>query len=236
MKKSLLLSLAILACYLPANAQLSFGIKGGVNNAWHSGANDAPKMQGLSTSLTVYKKLGKFLEIGMEPGFVQRGTTQQYGYQNYYYYCDVCCFGPCYDPTLGDMSGNPYQGLKASYIQAPMMVRGSLPLAKGKVVLSGKMGGGPSYLSSGYYGETVMDETSYFLKPASRELDFSEDDGTGTKRWDWGLYGGMGVGYQLGFGLLSLEMEHYRGFSKVSEYLPSKNRGISYSLGYTISL
>ena len=235
MKKSLLLLLAILACYLPANAQISFGIKGGINQAWHSGSNaDAPKMQGFSTSLAIYKRLGRFLEIGIEPGFVQRGTTERYG-EGYTMPYAICCFGDCDLPFYEEMD-NPYRGLKASYIQAPVMIRANLPLANNKLALFGKTGCGLSYLSSGYYGTMVYDETIFVHRPETEELRFSEEDGIGTNRWDWGIYNGIGIGYRLGFGMLSVEAEYYHGFRAVNENDAFKNRGINYSFGYLVNL
>ena len=231
MKKSLFLSLAILAFYLPANAQLSFGIKVSVTKAWHSSdPSDAPNMQGLSTTLSLYKKLNKFIEVGLEPGIVQRGTTQTFGPD--IYTCYLCCFGDCVIP--GYSISKSVTGLKASYIQAPLLLQVKLPLANGKLAVFGKTGGGPSWLASGYYDTDVFDDITFETRPENKALDFSKNDSP--KRWDIGLNSGAGIGYHLGCGMLTIEMEYYHGLRDVVDYTSFKNRSVSYSLGYAVNL
>ncbi len=233
MKKSLLLSLAILAFYLPANAQLSFGIKGSITQSWFNDEpSDAPKMNGLGTTLLLYKRINKHFDIGIEPGMVQRGTEQQFDRGIYNPYLCICCFGDCLVPEA-----YPYgksNGLRTSYVQAPILARANLPIAKGKIALFGKFGGGLSWLASGYYNTQVYDESSFGVKPEVKELDFSEEDSL--KRWDWGLYSGAGFGFNLGCGMLTFEAEFYHGLRDMADYASFRNRSTSYSVGYLISL
>ncbi len=234
MKAPYLLSLAFLFLFFSAEAQLTFGIKGSFIEAkqvlYDSKTASIP---GLGTTLILYKKVNKFLEIGMEPGIVQRGTGQHLT-QGYYYYapitfCGFGCYTSSYYPT-----NNPTNGLKTTYFQAPLMTRIGLPLAKGKMAIFGKIGGGPSWLANGYYESEVLDENTFEIKPETRELEFTEE--TGINRWEWGFYSGGGIGYNLGCGMLTFETEFYRGMTGMSEYTDLKNRSISYSLGFSVKL
>ena len=229
MKPLLLLSLALLFCYLPANAQISFGIKGSYTKAWFSTDQEA-KMDGLGTTVSLYKRLNRYLEIGIEPGVVQRGTNQMFGHGNYFPFI-ICCIGPC--PLIPNMPGTN-NALKANYVQAPLLVRARVPLGTSPLTAFAKLGGGPSYLASGNYETTNMDDTTFEIKPVIAELGFSDE--YSFKRWDWGLYGGIGVGLQMGTGQLVLETELYRGLSNTVAYADYKHRTLSYSLGYMIHL
>ena len=223
-----------MALYLPANAQLSFGIKGGVNQAWfNEQPSDAPKLNGLGTTLMLYKRVNKFLEIGMEPGVVQRGTTQPFN-QNYYYpYNCFCCFGDCLLP-INSYPYNSSSGLRATYAQLPIMARSKWPLLNGNMAIFLKAGGGPSWLAAGYYDTQVYDEATFQTVPENKALDFSEENSP--RRWDFGLYSGAGLGYNLGCGMLTFETEYYHGLRDVTDYVSFKNRSITYSLGYIINL
>ena len=229
MKKSVLLSLAFFLFCLSANAQFTFGIKGSLNKSTLSGnTDDATKMEGLGFSILFYKKVNKFLEVGIEPGIVLRGTTQPFGRYNY---C-LCCFGDCILPYYPEEPEANF--LQTSYIQAPIMARANVPIVKDKLILFGKFGSGVAWLNSGYYETSVYDEVTFLLRPENKTLDFSGDHSF--KRWDWGLNGAIGLGAKVGCGLLSFETELYRGLSNMTDYGDNKNRTIGYSLGYSISL
>ena len=234
MKTPFLLSLAFLFFYLPAEAQLTFGIKGSFTEAAQSidGAK-TPKIQGLGTTFSLYKKVNKFLEIGAEPGLVQRGNGQQI-IDDYYYYapitfCGFGCFVSSYYPTYSNTSG-----LKTTHLQVPAMARLSLPMAKGRLAIFGKIGGGPSWLASGIYESEVLDLNTYEIVPETRTFSFSDDEGL--KRWEWGWYSGAGIGYQTGFGMITFETEFYRSLTSMSTYTELRNRSTSYSLGFSVRL
>ena len=215
---------------LPAKAQLSFGIKGSYTNSWHSNDSEL-KLGGMGASVTFYKRFGKILEIGIEPGVVQRGSNQLY-VEPFNYLNFMCCFGDCFTPAL--TPGNKSQNIRMTYLQAPVYLRANIPMANGKLAIIPKIGGGASWLASGYYDTNVMDEETFQIAPETKPLDFSSDGSL--KRLDYGIQGGVGIGYNMGFGQLIFESELYRGFKKLNDYEGPKNRSLSYSLSYMLNL
>ncbi|MEO1262737.1 MAG: outer membrane beta-barrel protein [Bacteroidota bacterium] len=229
MKTPFILSLAFLMFYLPANSQISFGIKGSYTRAWFSPDKEA-KMGGLGTTVTLYKRLNKYLEIGTEPGLVQRGASQSYGaFGETTMY--LCCFSP--SPIFPQIL-DPLTSLRTSYIQAPLLIRTRFSLGNGPLSAFAKLGGGPSFLAAGHYETNSMDDFSFEITPVIRPFDFSQNDNI--NRWDWGLYGGVGLALRLGAGHINFETELYRGLSKLLENDDDKNRSRSFSLGYMIHL
>lgn len=233
MKTPVLLSFAFLLFYLPAKTQTSFGIKGSFTNSWMKSDKDA-KLGGIATTLTFYKKINKFLELGIEPGMVQRGSMKTPGIEHEYANYIFCCFCTaegCYGGPGGTAGLKP---MNANYIQAPFMARGNFSMAQGRISLLPKIGAGPSWLASGYY-ETEVYEDDYFNGvPETQALTF--ESGDVDKRWDWGFYAGAGIGYKLGFGMITFETEMYRGTNSLNQVESSKIRSWSYALGYSIQL
>lgn len=223
MKTPFLLSLFFLLIYLPANSQISFGIKASHTKAWFS-SDDKAKMDGLGTTVTFYKRLNKFLEIGIEPGLVQKGTSQIYGEYSFI----MCCFGPC------PLEDEPARKLKATYAQAPFMAQLRLPIKNSPFILTGKLGGGASYLTSGYYETITYPDFGFEGREKTKALDFNANDDL--NRWDFGFHQSIGLGVAVGHGTIILETEFYQGLKKLTNYDDFKNRSRSFSLGYFIYL
>lgn len=230
MKTPFLLSFAFLLFLGSAEAQLSFGIKSSQTKAWFTEKDeDAGKMAGMGITFQLSKRFGKILEVGIEPGIVQRGTSERFGNE----YLFMCCFGDCLYPDheIFDYQANT---LKSSYLQMPIMTKAHLPTKKGIFDLYAKLGGGPSWLASGSYYTRTYDEETFAHVPESKNIEFT--DNHPFNRWDWGVNAGLGLGIKIGSGMVVFETEYYRGFSKVVNYADFKNRSQSYSLGYSINL
>lgn len=232
MKTPFLLLLAFFIFYLPANAQLSFGIKASNTKAWYAGMNDdAEKIGGMGITFNFYKKMNKVISIGMEPGIVQRGTTQRFG-DDYFFGC-LCCFGDCVLPEDEPIFDPAANMLKSSYLQIPLFFQFHIP-TNNRLDIYAKIGGGPSWLASGNYHTSTYDFETFKTIEENKAINFTEADPL--NRWDWGAQAGIGIGYQIGAGKLVFETELYRGFSKVVNYADYKNRNHIYSFGYMINL
>ena len=92
-------------------------------------------------------KLGKYIQIGLEPGYVRRGAA-------------------CEPGALFSVPGNVnFQGdskLFAGYLETPLVISGHLPLFQGKLELICKGGYGPALLVSAMREFTDSD-TDYRL-------------------------------------------------------------------------
>ena len=235
MKTPFLLSFAFFLFISSAEAQLSFGIKSSsVKASFTHRQDDAAKMGGMGITFQLSNKFNKFLEIGIEPGFVQRGTTERFG-EVYPYYC-FCCFGDCVFPDEGyePIFDSNAEMLKSSYLQMPVMVKLHVPSKKGIVDLYAKVGGGPSWLASGTYYTQTYNEETFQYDPESKVIEFNKEHPF--NRWELGVYGGLGLGIKLGSGMVAVEAERYYGLRDVTDYASYRNRTMSYSLGYLINL
>lgn len=216
MKTALWISLLLLFCTLtPARAQFYLGIKGGISKAWeHYGDIGLPDdarihIRGGNLSALAYYRVGRYLQIGIEPGFVRRGAACIPGFE-------------VFDQDTK---------LLLNYVELPLMLTSRLPLLPGKVDLVGKAGYGMSYLTSAYL--EVIDLNG--IQPTTRnKMDLDAPDGL--KRYDRGFYGSLGFAYLLGGSQLQLEGTYYRGQPNVDRFSVSENRGLSLALAYLVRL
>ncbi len=218
---TILLSLLFVFSFRVVHAQYSFGLKGSYTNSWNNSQQglSSEKVTGIGSSLFLYRSITNHLQIGIEPGFVQRGTT--YDPVDLAYLID-CVSIPC-SYLIG------FATLYSNHVNLPVMAKSNFNLLKGRLDVFAKFGGGPSYFTSGF--QTIPDY-GYDEIMSVRELNLSEN----TKSWEWGLNGGIGLGVALGPGTLLLETEYYHGLSAMPYLLNTKSRSLAYSLGYSISL
>ncbi len=198
-----------------SKAQISVGIKGGYTTAWEFYNTNLPEgadisVDGFNVSAMIYKPLGKHLQIGIEPGYVQRGAA---------------CI-PGWQPIFAADTR-----LLLNYVEAPVMLSGKIPLLNGRMEIFGKVGYGFSRLVRAYQQNTLTDWEN--PEPKSR---IPLNGFNGLNEWDHGVYTGAGIGMKAGPGKLTLEVNHYLGLRDATEGATSKNRSLNFNVGYSISL
>ncbi|HFA47405.1 MAG TPA: hypothetical protein ENJ95_00150 [Bacteroidetes bacterium] len=228
--RSFLLPLLFLFFSAAANAQFSFGIKGGYAKVWQSNTTtsaDNSKFDGMVATVLLYRRVNKYLEIGIEPGYARRGNARHFNNNLIILgYIDFIDLEAMITPT--DLP------LVTQHIEVPLMIKSNIPLVNSKFIFLAKAGVGASWLASGYYESNEYDYITGQNISKITSLDFSNE--RIYKRWDWGIYAGTGIGYKLGFGMLAFEMETYLGQTSAVNFKKAKNRSINYSFSYLIDL
>ncbi len=199
-----------------AFSQFSLGAKITANHNWQkyadgtNAANNDLSVWGMGASVSAMYNLGSHFAVGIEPGLVQRGTKCEPGFVL---------------PYPGDAK------LVCNFVDLPIMTSGSLKAWNGRLLFTGKIGGGVSRLVGGYR------EISSFNPevPVDRnKLDIREEPQL--RRWEKGLQGGLSLGIKAGAGFVYLESRYYHGLTDANKNLLSKNRSMGYSIGYLVSL
>ena len=195
-------------------AQISVGIKTSQVKAWEEygdvGLPDDARIHihSVKVAATVYATVTNYLEIGIEPGYVQRGAACEPGFIIF----------------------NEDTKLMLNYFELPLLAKFNLKTKNQKGELFCKIGGSASYAMSAY--REIMENES---RPFSRtKLTF--DEFGSMERWDYGVFGGLGLAYKLGPGKLSLEANYYHGLPDVDPFNRSENRSLEFGLGYSFSL
>lgn len=202
-------------------AQISFGIKTGYTRARQDYGNiTLPEnaevhVEGFHIATSSYFQFHKYFRVGLEPGYVERGAA---------------CF-----PGWG---GRPeFVGdtkLLLKYVELPIMISGVLPLFKNKLEASAKIGYGLSFIVKGFQEEEQSDFPGTEVSTTKTKINFNEFPNL--NRWDNGVYGGLGLGYNFGRSQLFLEFDYYWGLKNVDKENTSKNRVYDLSLGYMFRL
>ncbi|MEM6802889.1 MAG: hypothetical protein AAF696_15880 [Bacteroidota bacterium] len=210
----ILMLLSLSSLIFSAQAQIRIGLTGGLSRAWQDyGPVAIPEdgevhVMGMNLRATAYYSLGKYLSIGIEPGFVERGAA---------------CI-PGFIIFEGDTK------FFLDYAQAPVMLMGKLPLFQERIEVFGKLGYGASFIISGQREDTPNND-----EPIAREQ-IQLGPNSILNRWDHGAYGGLGVGLNLGKTQLFVAADVYAGFRDVERANFSKNRSISINLGVSREL
>lgn len=192
-------------------AQLSIGLKAGYTNAWESYGPDVPlpenaetDVSGINISAMAYYKLGKFLSIGIEPGYVERGAA---------------CF-----PGFGIIFNGDTKFF-LDYVEAPLMISANLPLFNKKIELYGKLGYGASMMVKAEREVTPLNDEPVTTTPIQLGPESI------LNRWDHGAYGGVGIGYNFGKTQVFVESNFYYGMRDAERSNVSKNRSVNVNLG-----
>ncbi|HHM21627.1 MAG TPA: hypothetical protein ENJ20_06345, partial [Bacteroidetes bacterium] len=175
----------IFCCHPPAKAQLSPGIKAAPAQSWMKG-HRSDYVDGLSVAFSFYRQLSPYIAIGMEPGLVQRGSGQYYGFAGGFII--DCLIPPCYYSDFIEGDGAT---MRTTWLQNPVLVKLGAPLAGNKFYIYVSAGGGISWLAGGYYDAWGYDENPFFPKQESRAIDFSKHPAP--DRWDFGLHTRLGL-------------------------------------------
>lgn len=194
-------------------AQISIGLKAGYTNAWEDyGDIDLPENAEIDiNSMNVYLltsyEINKYLDITIEPGFIQRGAACVPGWT------------PIFE---GDTK------FFLSYIDIPLFVQGNVPLFNNRIEIFGKLGYGLSYMVKAVREEMIFDSD----EPALRfDMDYSLFN-----RLDHGFHASSGIAYNLNKHQLFLETAYYRGMLDAEINNTSKNNNININVGYRYKL
>ena len=221
MKIKSVLQITFLTCFIfclfnstQLDAQITIGIKGGYSNAWEEygdvGLPDDAQIdvKGYHVSVLSYLKINKHLDIGIEPGWVQRGAACIPGW------------GPIFE---GDTE------FKLNYLELPLMVRGNFSFAKDRIEIFGKVGYGASMVQKGTEIVTMFNSDN---PPVKTEIDF-KDEFSSLNKYDHGAYGGFGLGFNLGKNQLFVEANYYHGLKDFDNNNTSLNRSLQLGVGFS---
>jgi len=211
-------SFLLICLFLSTNleAQISIGVKGGYSNAWEDyGDVELPDdaqidVNGYYFSILSYLRINKHLDIGLEPGFVQRGAA---------------CV-PGFNIFEGDTE------FQLNYIELPLMIRGNISFAKEKIEVFGKVGYGGAMVQKGTEKLTIFGSDE---PPTETKIDF-ENEFSSLNKFDHGAYGGFGIGFNFGKNQLFLEGNYYHGLKDFDNNNTSKNRSLQLGLGFLKNL
>ena len=198
-----------------ASAQFSVGIRTAYTKAWQDyGDVELPDnaevhVNGIQVSALAYFKISKFLSIGLEPGYAERGAACIPGFTTFE--SDTRFF--------------------LDYVEVPVMVLGKLPVYKNKFEVIGKAGYGPSYIVRG-----IREDTDLWSLNPPVESDIPLDGFSQFNRWDHGFYGGLALGFNFGQSKIFIESNYYYGLKDFDNLNTSKNRSLNLGLGYTIKI
>jgi hypothetical protein len=212
MKTALSLLVIFLTIY-HSSAQLSLGFKLGHVKAWEKyddiGMPDDAKIHvnGIQASAMLTLPLSHSISFSIEPGYAQRGAA-------------------CYPRFVSDQRDTRF---RFNYLELPVLIAFHPTLSKTRFGLTGKAGFGGAYIIRATQQTTFSD----FVDSTIEKVDFGEEDWI--NRFDFGMYGGVGVTYSTGKVKLIAEVMHYHGVIDVDENNTTENRSMQYAIGYMFS-
>lgn len=215
-KNLFLLLLGISIAHVHVQAQFSLGIKGGYTVAWEYYGeillpDDAEiDVRGFNISALAYYQLNRFLRVGIEPGYVQRGAA---------------CVPGSFPVFRGDTK------FYLDYAELPIMASFHLPILKNKFEISAKTGYGAAFLIKAIREQALFGPDE---PPIREKMELGEN--SILNRWDHGFYGGIGIARNLGTHQIFLESDFYLGLVDAERFNTSKNRSIDLNIGYRILL
>lgn len=210
-----LLFLSISLISSQAFCQFSFGIKSGYVRAWQDYGDvllpDGARIHvhGFQASTMIYYQINKHVRIGAEPGFVQRGAACEPGFSTF----------------------NSDTEIHLNYADLPLFCTFVVPMCQNKLEAFWKVGAGTSVILSGYRQVNIFTNDN---TPQQTKLLFSGP--FPSRRWDFGVYGGLGVALNVGHNQFRLESNFYGGATNFAQRAISENRTVFIGLGYLYSL
>ncbi len=217
MKRYLSLFFFANLCIAALSAQVSIGVNFFYNEAWQQYdeslliLRENVYIHNVGASATVDYAIDQHFSLVVEPGFVQRGAA-------------------CFPGFVLPIGGNEVTFV-GNYVEMPVMVQGHLHAWQNKLRFFLQAGAGYSYMLSGYRKFDFENPEA----PSQRErVNFDQEPNI--NRLDFGFYGGGGVGIKAGPGYLTATCRYYHGMPDVDDFQVSKNRAVSYGVGYRIAL
>lgn len=204
----------LFACCLltfQAQAQFSFGVKGGYTQAWANYGNiELPEdaqisIDGFNVSLITNWQLSKRFQLIIEPGITQRGVACEPGFFPFPVFLD-----------------NDWE---LNYVELPIQIGFIQPIIANSLDVNCRLGGGAAYLMKGTEIIGANSETP-------SEIDITQT----VNRLDYGIYSGIGFRKHFGKHQVLLDADFYLGLTDVDTWITSQNRSIDISLGYLFTL
>ncbi len=216
MKNISIILIAILSCcFVQLQAQVSLGIKASHVKAWEEygdvGLPDDAEIHvnRFSVSALAYYKINNFLEVGIEPGFVQRGAACEPGF------------------IIFERDAK----LFLNYIEAPLMVKINSPQIANVFSIFGKVGAGASRLITAFREQEMFGDPNSVIRT---KLDLDTENSM--NKWDYGLHGALGMAVNFGRNQFFVETNIYHGLPDVDPLNRSENRSLQFGLGYMMAL
>lgn len=204
-------------CINNLSAQVSLGVRAFYNNAWQQYdeslliLRENVYIHNAGAAATVEYAIDPHFSLVVEPGFVQRGAA---------------CL-----PGFGLPVGGSEVTFVGSYVEMPVLAQAHLYALQNKLQFFVQAGAGYSYLMKAHRKFDFVNPEA----PSQRErINFDQEPNI--NRLDFGYYGGGGIGIKAGPGYLTATCRYYHGMPDVDDFQVSKNRAMSYGVGYKISL
>jgi len=203
-----------LLCATQTNAQISIGLKSGYTRAWQDyGDVIVPEdaithIHGFHVTATTYLKINKYIEVGVEPGFIRRGAACEPGWNQ------LTNPNPVFP---GDTK------LILDYIELPIMAKFNLPLFNDNFEIFGKAG----------YGGALIAKAVRENETSGDRNDVDLGINSTLNRWDHGIYSSLGLGYNFKSSQVFINSDFYFGLRSVERFNYSRNRSLGFNLGYT---
>ncbi len=212
MKTKAVFLITLLAfCLYQLNAQVSLGLKSSFVKAWEEygdvGLPDDAEIHvnRFNFSALAYYKINDFVEVGIEPGFMQKGAACEPGFIIF----------------EGDAK------LFLNYAEAPLLLRINSPIIGNTITVFGKIGAGASRLLTAYREVEVFGDPNSVVRT---QLDLNAENGM--NKWDYGLHGALGFSVNIGNHELFAETNIYRGLTDVDPENRSENRTLQFGIGF----
>ena len=202
-----------------AEAQLEVGVQMSYGSSWQEYGDDFTpdqnnfKIKGFRGAISLFYPMNSWMSIGVEPAFTRRGAACVPGF---------VWVNPI---PIEDASIN------GNYVELPLLAKFDYPIWKDQLFAVARVGASAAYMLNGF-----IEFQPFNPEDPTQRTDIDFEVTPEIRRWDFGLHTGLGLGYQLGGGMLSFDVRYYHGLKDVSSILTSRNRAITYGLGYSIPL
>ena len=225
MKKAIQCSILFAAIFLflrlDVAAQISVGLRGGVNfsNLRVPTPIEYKSKAGVNAALLFNMPVNRYFSLQVEPGFSQRGAKFDFD--------AVWLAGPAGQRTRS------FGEISLGYVEVPVLFQYKPRIGKFEGIVSlgpeFRFRLGPQKIKS----TTQKYQNGVLLEDSYTEYDLTQPNGY--RAFDFGLTGGAGVAYPLQFGKIFTEARYHYGLRKMSD-ADLYNKGVSVHLGVLIPL
>jgi len=202
-----------------AIAQISVGVRGGVNiSNVRPNPFDFKSKPGVNAALLINIPVNRYLSLQVEPGFSQRGAK-------------VDIDGRWLVDSVWQRS-HTFGKILLGYLEVPMLLQYKPQIGKFEGIVSL----GPE-LRFRVGSQKLKSTTQNYKDDELVENTYSEYDLTnpnGYRAFDFGLAGGAGLAYPLKFGRIFTEARYHLGLRKMTTGSDLHNRGMSVHVGVLI--
>lgn len=217
MKLRSCLLLLVAMCAKSLSAQVSLGVNVFYNQTWqkfnltHFEADDPQCLHKFGMSVAVQYDIDRHFSLLAEPGIVRLGDPNESRFIPFFLPMEVSFVG--------------------TYLEMPVLLQGRLFAWQDRVQFFAQAGLGYAYLLNAHSQSHMLHDASFSER---REVVF--EDNPSINRLDFGYYCGGGFGVRSGPGYLTATFRYYNGMAEVNDAWKSRNRSLSFMLGYRLSL